>query len=369
MIIIRRHILGIQLMTNPYQLIAADVDNSGAIDDDDFDLIRQLLLGNITEFPNNTSWRFVDADYVFPEPTNPWSEPFPEAIELMDVLEDVLDADFIGLKIGDLNGTADTWLQPSSPTRNREIFYLATEDVEVKAGQTYIVPITAKGLTEMSGIQGTFELEGIVGLDIHHSLLAAENIGELHLDEGYLTMSWFQTAKMREELKGNKDASEALVLFHLVVHVQRNGRLSEMIRVNSRYTKAEAYRVEGSFSAVSAGMSSEEEQVFDLELVFLGSQMATAALQVYQNTPNPFAEETLIGFDLPESKGKGELIPVSVTISDVSGRVVAIIKDDYAAGYNTIKITKQMFKGATGIFTYTVRAGELAVSKRMIVVE
>ena len=63
------HITGTSPLADPYQLIAADANNSGTVTTLDYIQIQQLILGNITNFPNNTSWRFVDACYTFPNPS------------------------------------------------------------------------------------------------------------------------------------------------------------------------------------------------------------------------------------------------------------------------------------------------------------
>ncbi|MBK8491069.1 MAG: hypothetical protein IPL49_09300 [Saprospirales bacterium] len=103
---ISRHILGLQLLDSPYKLIAADVDRSNSITTLDMLEIRKVILGIKQGFPNNTSWRFVDKNYVFPEPMNPFSEPFPEAIEVINPYNGGLDKDFVAVKVGDVNGSA-----------------------------------------------------------------------------------------------------------------------------------------------------------------------------------------------------------------------------------------------------------------------
>ena len=60
---------------------------------------------------------------------------------------------------------------------------------------------------------------------------------------------------------------------------------------------------------------------------------------------------------------------VTVTINDARGRVLTVIKGDYAAGYNTINVTRQMIQGATGVLSYTVEAGEHRATKQMIVID
>ena len=64
-----------------------------------------MILSIDTEFQNNTSWRFVDAAYLFPNAANPWFEEFPEVVNINDLPSTgISGADFVGVKIGDVNG-------------------------------------------------------------------------------------------------------------------------------------------------------------------------------------------------------------------------------------------------------------------------
>ena len=83
----------------------------------------------------------------------------------------------------------------------------------------------------------------------------------------------------------------------LNVRAKEDVELSEVLRISSEYTKAEAYR--------------EGEQL-DVQLSFVEGAEAQGAFRLYQNQPNPWKEATVIGFMLPES---GE---VSLSIFDVS---------------------------------------------------
>nr|MBP8240113.1 hypothetical protein [Saprospiraceae bacterium] len=79
-VLIVRHIDGSEPLISPYQIIAADVDRNSIINaQDTFDL-RNLILGVTEEFPNNSSWRFVDAAYQFPNPANPLSPAYPGSV-------------------------------------------------------------------------------------------------------------------------------------------------------------------------------------------------------------------------------------------------------------------------------------------------
>ncbi len=68
---IMRHILGLQPFTTPYQYIAADVTNDTYVKASDLTMHRKLVLGIISEFPTNTSWKFVDKSFEFSNPNDP----------------------------------------------------------------------------------------------------------------------------------------------------------------------------------------------------------------------------------------------------------------------------------------------------------
>ncbi len=99
--LINQHILGITPLTNPFQLIAADVDQDGQITQQDRLILRRLMSGTITELPNGRSWRFVPADFVF-NPLQPFVFP-----ETMVVYPGQNHFQFKGVKIGDVDFSAD----------------------------------------------------------------------------------------------------------------------------------------------------------------------------------------------------------------------------------------------------------------------
>ena len=88
-------------------MIAADANKSGSITTFDIVELRKLILGIYQELPNNTSWRFVDKAFAFPNPNNPFQTTFPENISVASsCMTSHMDDDFVGVKVGDVNGTA-----------------------------------------------------------------------------------------------------------------------------------------------------------------------------------------------------------------------------------------------------------------------
>ncbi len=107
LVLIRKHILNLQKLDSPCKLIAADANNSGTITTADMLAIRKVVLHITDTFPNNTSWRFIPANYEFPDPTNPFIEEFPEQLDYNLLDSSQVNQDYIGIKIGDINGSAD----------------------------------------------------------------------------------------------------------------------------------------------------------------------------------------------------------------------------------------------------------------------
>lgn len=118
-VLVRKHILGNQFLDSPYKIIAADANNSNTITTFDLVVITKVILGNLPNFTDNTSWRFVPQAYVFPSPTNPFLEDFPESIEI-SASNPVSDFDFVAIKIGDVNNSVEPGFAGSSTEKQRK---------------------------------------------------------------------------------------------------------------------------------------------------------------------------------------------------------------------------------------------------------
>lgn len=101
-----RHILGIQILPEPYRFIAMDVNDNKVLTTFDLVTMRRLILNIIQEYPDGVpSWRYYRSDFSF----NP-SDPFDYMGEVYTrsvlLTEDVSDIDFNGFKMGDLNDSS-----------------------------------------------------------------------------------------------------------------------------------------------------------------------------------------------------------------------------------------------------------------------
>lgn len=106
-LMIVKHILFIDQITDPYKLIAADLNNSCSLSAFDLVFLRKVILSVETSLSNNTSWRFFDASSSISLQDFPCGGPVSfESVTFSDLQSDVQGLDWVAVKIGDLNGSA-----------------------------------------------------------------------------------------------------------------------------------------------------------------------------------------------------------------------------------------------------------------------
>ena len=332
-VLITQHILGLNQLDSPYKIIAADANNSQTITTLDVVEIRKVVLQIATSFTNNTSWRFVNASYQFPNPNNPFSDLFPELININNLNGDILDADFVAIKVGDVTGNAQTNAMVEMVNRTNGTFEINAADRAIEAGETFTVDFSAAAAAY--GFQFTLNFdEALEVVEIVDGIAKADNFGTTLLGEGAITTSW--NAAETRELNDN--------LFSVTFTANADVTLSEALSINSRFTTAEAYTANG-------------QQ--DVELTFNGN--AVAGFDLYQNVPNPFNGETLIGFDLPEAGS------ATLTVTDLSGKVLKVISAEFNAGYNAITLSAKDL--AEGVLYYTLETANHTATKKLVIVK
>lgn len=104
--LIQKHLLHNPDITDPYKLIAADINHNNIVNAQDATYLLQSILGNPTALALfNKYWRFTPN---FSLTLPPWG--FSEKIDLINISSDTLTNNFVGIKVGDLNGSANPQL-------------------------------------------------------------------------------------------------------------------------------------------------------------------------------------------------------------------------------------------------------------------
>jgi hypothetical protein len=324
LVLMSKHILGLEPLNSPYKMIAADANKSGSITTFDIVELRKLILGIFTELPNNTSWRFIDKSFVFPVVNNPFQTAFPEARSLTNVMNNHYDLDFIGVKIGDVNNSVVANLNMPVEERTSGTAIFDIEDRQVQAGEAF--EVTFKSVQALKGFQFTLMHNGLKTIDVQETDgITAGNFGTIF--EGATTVS--------------VDGPQS---FTLRMRAEKSGKLSDMLGVSGSITRAEAYDDNGR-----------------LNVAFRYDHKTVAGLgfELYQNQPNPFVNNTSIGFHLPEAA------EATLSVMDESGRVVYRQKGKFPAGENTVVLDRALLN-TTGVLYYQLETDKYSATKKMV---
>ncbi|MBK9254597.1 MAG: T9SS type A sorting domain-containing protein [Saprospiraceae bacterium] len=342
LVLIQRHILGLQKFNSPYQLLAADINNSRSITASDLVNLRKLILGVTTEFENNTSWRFLPKDYTFSDPTFPYD--FPNKVNLDSIFEDKSNVDFIAVKVGDVNHSAKVNARSGQNETRSAAFSIHTGLKEFKSGEQVKVDFRASDILDITGTQFTLAFDAsklsITGFEAGVFQVKDYHFNLQKADHGQMTFSYDQASGI--------NVSENDVLFSLNFKALANGN-SAGFEFNNDIIVSEVY---------NSGL-----EVRPLRLSVRSEDAGTVLSNVlFQNEPNPFRGVTKIAFELAESS------PVSIRIFDINGKEVYSTNGDYAKGYHTLNIQSSGLS-SKGVFYYTMEAGSFKATKKMILIE
>ncbi len=331
LVLISKHILGLEPLGSPYKMLAADANKSGSITTFDIVEIRKLILGIYTEFPDNTSWRFVDKDFMFPMPTNPFATQFPETISMTNAMTDQFANDFVAVKTGDVNGTAVPNSLLSADDRAEGTLLFDVNDHEVRVGETF--DVVFKAAEKSLGYQFTLNLPDLEVIDILETDKVKNSNFGLFKKDGAMTVS--------------VDGAEA---FTVRFRATKSGKLSKMLGVSSRITRAEAYKYLENDVVAKMGVALRYHHGG-------ASTVSGTGIELYQNQPNPFLRTTAIGFRLPE------VCEAQLRVFDVSGKMLAEKKAQYAAGRH-----EEVFdlEGLSGVLYYELVTPFGVLARKMV---
>lgn len=317
-VVISRHILGLQPFDSPFQTIAADVNKSGSVTAFDIVLIRKVVLARDNEFQNNTSWRFIEADYEFTDISTAAAASFMESFLVTENMGNVTDMDFVAVKIGDVTGNVNPNDLLENVSRDKEAIVFQTANLLIAKDNIYEVPFQLLHASDVAGYQFTLDFEGLELVEVKEGMVSGDNFGLTRQNRGLLTTAWSTPQPISTEKEW----------FTLRFKANKSGILSEMLTLNSTVTPIE-------------GITVDQEQV-GVKLNFL--QLIAGTFDLFQNNPNPFKNSTTIGFTLPENS------TARLTIVDVQGKEMQVINGRYEAGYNGVTVDLSALP--KGVFYY-----------------
>jgi hypothetical protein len=264
-----------------------------------------------------------------------------------DLLLNEMDVNFVAVKTGDVNWDAnlesnfDNDLVEIRTNNDLEMSYELTSSEEK---DLIALNFSSDSFDEMLGFQYTlgfdesdYEFAGIIPGVLN---MSGENIGISQLEDGKISMSWHSADAV--------SATGEESLFGL--RFKKRGSTQDFeLELSSEITKAEAY----TSTLEVVGVVIERTNTLTAEKI---------DYVLHQNKPNPFADQTSIGFELPNSSD------VILNVMDISGKIVKHFEGHFEAGYHELAIRKSELP-SVGILYYQLQAGTFTASKKMIIIE
>lgn len=286
LVLISRHILNIEPLSSPYNIVAADANKSGTVTSFDITELRKLILGTYTALPQNNSWRFIKA-LPFNNPDNPFTTPMPDSIYVIGYT----GIQCYGIKVGDVNNSATLQARGDADDRSLPGLFLTVEDREVSPGEVFDVKIQVESGAAASQLQ--LQGNGVSYLEVLPTPGLNEEYYAISPDQSRLAIA----------------AETPLQWIEMRCKAHKKGKISEMMEISEREVPARAYAENGT----------------ELRPVLWFEHPASAG--VY---PNPFRDDVSLLF---EQKNAGK---VQLVVSDILGKVC--LKQDYwlNAGKNEI---------------------------------
>ena len=349
---IQQHAIGNQYLSSAYKKIAADVTDDGLITTFDAVFLNSFLNSGFTiNQPANKSWRFVDAAQMLANNQNSIVPPFNEVQNFPALASGVLASDFVGVKIGDVAGISANpalLVGEDGDTRTSEILQFIVEDQSIIKDELFQIPVRAKNFINQIGYQCVleFDREILAFQWIESGLLTLSNetnVGRAFEEEGKIILTWYNAQPIT--------AGENDILFYLQFEGLSNAKqLSPLLQITS-------------LTQVPAVAYNSLHTPFEIELLFENDKLEQVEnFALFANRPNPFSKETTIGFNLPEGQN------ATLTIYDVSGRLLWEYSGDFGKGYNEI-VVDQANLNQTGLMYYQLNTDKNMATKRMMVLK
>ncbi len=321
-IIMAAHILGVQVLTDPYLLAAADVDESGRINVKDIIQLRKVLLRLSVNFSKSDSWKFVQSAYDFGSGFN---KNYPRSYTISNFSGSPISYDFIGMKTGDLNKNAK-----GNRNKPRDLI-MKIENKLLKVGENYQIPIFISDLDENEDFEG-------LQLTFKFGEYSISNVKILN-NEGLDMPQYYNYTDDILRLSWNKNEIELLnpddPIFYISFKSQTTDFLSRILTLSNRYLQPESYF-----------LSHHELEVGALNLSWVQKESVEKSDLVQEEWtvyPNPFSDFTDISLNLKQKS------LIRFEFYNLSGSIIFQDKRKAEKGINTFRFHRSSFGGTNGL--------------------
>ena len=253
-------------------------------------------------------------DHNFLDELDPWGQNMPESYFINNLEED-LSIDFIGVKVGDVNGSVITNLQSQliENRSNRWPLTFTITDKKVKEGPA-VVSFYSDSYERISGWQMTLEFDpeditirniesDVIDIYAYHYYIDVQ-------DRGWITISYNSDNPI--DLDANQE------IFRVDFESQRTLNTGNIFDITSKITPAESYR----------GLN----EIVDVKLRV--QQKEASIHNIVSASPNPWKDHTDITFEI------GENGLSTWRIYNVRGQLIYSINQNYKVGTHQFKLDR-----------------------------
>ena len=322
-ILIQRHVLGIQDLVDPLLMRAADVNDDGSVSSVDLLELRKLILGIYDKFPQNTSWNFMMEDQ------NMNAQNFmnlEDAIQIYNLEDNYYNLNFKGIKTGDVNLSASANKlvgegSIESRSSNNLSVYIDENEIESSAAGTWI-NFRVKEDIDLYGFQFTLELNANNFLELKSGIINMNSSNYSYNNEkGELYISWNQDQ--------SKLMNESELLFSLFIS-DKDISNDAILITSADFLDNEAY-------------NSQLEKM-GVELEWRDEEPILETKQSISIYPNPVKEFLFVNADQKFEGGQIEIININGSLISKmpwDGNEQRLDVTDLVEGMYYIRVTEQ----------------------------
>lgn len=300
-------------ITSPYKLLAADVNKDGKLTSDDVMNITKVSIAAQSSFPAAPSWQFVPQNYAFPNPLKPWAAAVPSSLTVCLTGNINFDPDFVAVKIGDVDSSADpsNFANVSDRADDGNFAVFQTNEQVFADNQEVRVDITTPDLASLAAFQFTLDYDPtkLSLVSIEPGLVTTDFM--VQLPDNRVTASWHNAAMLDLSIQAKNLRANT---FTLVFNSLEKGALSESLQMTSNVANAEAY--------------TRTLQTVSATLEFLTAPVPKSGPAFIAVRPNPVTDRFTATYYLPEA---GE---TTLRLTDATGRVLQTVQANREQGYN-----------------------------------
>ena len=324
-VLIQRHILGLEIFDTDRKYVAADINNNGKITASDLVELRKLILGMTNKFTNNNSWKFCTHIPVF----NPSSKiVVDETYKIIAGINDIAKLNFTGIKIGDINN--DNNIRNISETRKYK-FATLNYAIDNSVDNEYHLKFYNPANTALFGFQMSLEMVDFDVLDVKSDQINVD-LDDLFINDDKLNISYSSPDFFITD--------QSIPVFTVVLRSKNN---------------------KGIFKGLNPMFKNEiYNSDFDVRKINLNNVKKDKTIENIKSNPNPFINETLVQYHSVDSG------PMNIELYNLTGKLLFSQSLRSSAGWNEIEISSNLLGNQPGMYILRLRSGQESHSLKIV---